>query len=60
MADKGFDIVYDLMSIGVKLNVPPKLRIVKAVQENYQDFNLSCVTTTARVGTRARRVVFIT
>ena len=26
MADKGFDIVYDLMSIGVKLNVPPKLK----------------------------------
>ena len=25
-----------------------------------QDFNLSCVTTTARVSTRARHVVFIT
>ena len=25
MADKGFDIVYDLMCIGVKLNIPPKL-----------------------------------
>ena len=27
------------------------LRIVKACPENYQDFNLSCVTTTARVST---------
>ena len=25
MAEKGFDIVYDLMCIGVKLNIPPKL-----------------------------------
>ena len=27
------------------------LRIVKACPENYQDFNLSCVTTTALVST---------
>ena len=26
MADKGFDIVYDLLCIGCKLNMPPKLR----------------------------------
>ena len=52
-------VVFSNIEVRVK-RAGPSLKIVKAVQENYQDFNLSCVTTTARVSTRARRVVFIT
>ena len=36
MADKGFDIVYDLMCIGVKLNIPPKLtRVNKQMPKSH-------------------------